>query len=74
AGTVLLNDHDLTQAPMHQRARLGLTYLPQEPSVFRRLSVEDNIMSYSGNFSSLCEGTPSPPEPPSIRSQPQPSS
>lgn len=45
AGTVLLNDHDLTQAPMHQRARLGLTYLPQEPSVFRRLSVEDNIMA-----------------------------
>lgn len=44
-GTVLLNDHDLTDAPMHQRARLGLTYLPQEPSVFRRLSVEDNVMA-----------------------------
>ncbi|MDR3038213.1 MAG: LPS export ABC transporter ATP-binding protein [Candidatus Adiutrix sp.] len=44
-GTVLLNDHDLTEAPMHQRARLGLTYLPQEPSVFRRLSVEDNVMA-----------------------------
>jgi len=44
-GTVLLNDHDLTEAPMYQRARLGLTYLPQEPSVFRRLSVEDNVMA-----------------------------
>jgi len=42
---VLLNDHDLTEAPMYQRARLGLTYLPQEPSVFRRLSVEDNVMA-----------------------------
>ena len=44
-GAVLLNDHDLTEAPMYQRARLGLTYLPQEPSVFRRLSVEDNVMA-----------------------------
>ncbi len=44
-GSVLLNDHDLTDAPMHQRARMGLTYLPQEPSVFRRLSVEDNVMA-----------------------------
>lgn len=44
-GAVLLNDYDLTDAPMHQRARLGLTYLPQEPSVFRRLSVEDNVMA-----------------------------
>ncbi|MDR1920742.1 MAG: LPS export ABC transporter ATP-binding protein [Candidatus Adiutrix sp.] len=44
-GAVLIDDHDLTDAPMHQRARLGLTYLPQEPSVFRRLSVEDNVMA-----------------------------
>lgn len=44
-GTVLLDDHDLTEAPMHQRARMGLTYLPQEPSIFRRLSVEDNVMA-----------------------------
>ncbi len=44
-GAVLLNDFDLTDAPMHQRARMGLTYLPQEPSVFRRLSVEDNVMA-----------------------------
>ena len=44
-GTVLFNDHDLTGAPMYKRARMGLTYLPQEPSVFRRLSVEDNVMA-----------------------------
>lgn len=44
-GSVLLDDYDLTEAPMHQRARLGLTYLPQEPSIFRRLSVEDNVMA-----------------------------
>jgi len=36
---------DLTRLPMHQRARLGLSYLPQEASVFRKLSVEDNIMA-----------------------------
>jgi lipopolysaccharide export system ATP-binding protein len=44
-GQVLLDDHDLTDSPMYKRARLGLTYLPQEPSVFRRLSVRDNIMA-----------------------------
>ncbi|MGL4209634.1 MAG: ATP-binding cassette domain-containing protein, partial [Candidatus Adiutrix sp.] len=45
SGAVLLDDHDLTDAPMHKRARMGLTYLPQEPSIFRRLSVEDNVMA-----------------------------
>jgi lipopolysaccharide export system ATP-binding protein len=45
AGTVLLDDHDLTGWPMYKRARMGLTYLPQEPSVFRRLSVADNVMA-----------------------------
>jgi lipopolysaccharide export system ATP-binding protein len=45
AGIVLLDDHDLTGSPMHKRARMGLTYLPQEPSVFRRLTVADNIMA-----------------------------
>jgi lipopolysaccharide export system ATP-binding protein len=44
-GQVLLDDHDLTGSPMYRRARLGLTYLPQEPSVFRRLSVRDNVMA-----------------------------
>lgn len=42
-GTILLNQQDITELPMYRRARLGLTYLPQEPSVFRKLSVEDNI-------------------------------
>jgi len=43
AGSITLDDHDITGLPMHRRARLGLGYLPQEASVFRRLSVEDNI-------------------------------
>ena len=43
AGTVLLDDTDVTPLPMHRRAQLGLGYLPQEASVFRRLSVEDNV-------------------------------
>jgi lipopolysaccharide export system ATP-binding protein len=45
SGLVLLDDHDLTDWPMYKRARIGLTYLPQEPSVFRRLSVADNVMA-----------------------------
>lgn len=43
AGTITLNGQSLTNLPIHRRARLGLTYLPQEASVFRRLTVEDNI-------------------------------
>lgn len=42
-GSILLDDHDLTRANMHKRARLGLGYLPQEASIFRRLSVRHNI-------------------------------
>jgi len=42
-GQVTLGDDDLTRDPMHVRARKGVGYLPQEPSVFRKLSVEDNI-------------------------------
>lgn len=42
-GQVLLNDKDITRMPMHQRARAGLGYLPQENSIFRKLSVEDNL-------------------------------
>jgi lipopolysaccharide export system ATP-binding protein len=42
-GRVFMNDDDLTQAPIYQRARAGISYLPQESSVFRRLSVEDNL-------------------------------
>ncbi len=45
AGTILLDDVDVTEMPMHERARLGVGYLPQEPSVFRRLSVADNILA-----------------------------
>jgi lipopolysaccharide export system ATP-binding protein len=45
AGRITLNDTDLTALPMHRRARLGLGYLPQEASVFRRLSVEHNILA-----------------------------
>jgi lipopolysaccharide export system ATP-binding protein len=45
AGVVLLDDHDLTEWPMYKRARMGLTYLPQEPSIFRRLTVADNVMA-----------------------------
>ena len=43
AGKVLLNGHDLTKLPAYKRARKGLVYLPQEPSVFRKLTVEENI-------------------------------
>ena len=43
AGEVRLEDTDLTRLPMHRRAQLGLGYLPQEASVFRKLSVEDNV-------------------------------
>ncbi len=44
-GRILLDGRDITRLPMHRRAQLGLGYLPQEPSVFRRLSVADNIMA-----------------------------
>ncbi|MGD0948279.1 MAG: LPS export ABC transporter ATP-binding protein [Candidatus Binatia bacterium] len=44
-GRVLLNGFEVTQEPMYVRARRGISYLPQEPSVFRKLSVEDNILA-----------------------------
>ena len=44
-GQVLLNDKNLTAAPIYQRARAGISYLPQESSVFRRLTVEDNLQA-----------------------------
>ena len=43
AGTVSLGAEDMSQLPMYKRARKGIGYLPQEPSIFRKLSVEDNI-------------------------------
>jgi lipopolysaccharide export system ATP-binding protein len=45
AGRIYLGDQDLTLLAMHRRAQLGLGYLPQEASVFRKLSVEDNVMA-----------------------------
>jgi lipopolysaccharide export system ATP-binding protein len=42
-GQVFLNDQDITALPMYKRAQMGIGYLPQEASVFRKLSVEDNI-------------------------------
>ena len=42
-GSVQLDTHDLTHMAIHQRARLGLSYLPQEPSIFRKMTVEENI-------------------------------
>ncbi|KTD16338.1 LPS export ABC transporter ATP-binding protein [Legionella jordanis] len=44
-GQIILNDKDITKAPMHQRARLGIGYLPQEASVFRKMTVANNILS-----------------------------
>lgn len=44
-GSVFLNDVDITKLPMYKRAQMGIGYLPQEASVFRKLSVEDNIMA-----------------------------
>ncbi len=45
AGKVLLNEEDLTDYPMHLRARRGVGYLPQEPSIFRKLTVRQNILA-----------------------------
>src|SRR5205809_2775933 len=45
SGTVMLDDKDITQLPMYLRARRGISYLPQEASVFRKLSVEQNLMA-----------------------------
>ena len=45
AGRVLLDDQDVTDAPMYIRARKGIGYLPQEPSIFRGLTVEQNLMA-----------------------------
>jgi len=43
AGRILLDNQDISDLPMYQRARRGISYLPQEPSIFRKLSVEDNL-------------------------------
>ncbi len=49
AGQVFLDSEDLSSLPMFQRARLGVGYLPQEPSVFRKMTVEENLMSVLEN-------------------------
>lgn len=43
SGKIFIDEHNLTHSPIHKRAELGLAYLPQEPSVFRRLTVVENI-------------------------------
>ncbi len=45
AGSIDINRRDVTAYPIHRRARMGLGYLPQEPSVFRKLTVEENILA-----------------------------
>ncbi|MEZ5460589.1 LPS export ABC transporter ATP-binding protein [Dokdonella sp.] len=45
SGSIRLDERTITNMPMHERARLGVGYLPQEPSIFRRLSVADNVMA-----------------------------
>lgn len=50
SGKVLLNGADVSDEPMYARARRGISYLPQEPSVFRKLSVEDNILAILESF------------------------
>src|SRR5580704_3036630 len=44
-GRILLGDMDISREPMYRRARLGIGYLAQEPSIFRRLSVENNLLA-----------------------------
>src|SRR5512138_3033369 len=45
SGRVLIDEEDITYLPMYQRARRGISYLPQEASVFRKLTVEENLMA-----------------------------
>ncbi len=45
AGQIFLDDRDITRLPMYKRARLGISYLPQEPSIFRKLTVEENLLA-----------------------------
>jgi lipopolysaccharide export system ATP-binding protein len=52
-GSILLDGQDLTAQPMHRRAKLGLGYLPQEASIFRKLTVEQNILAILENRDDL---------------------
>ena len=44
-GKIIIDDKDITQEPIHNRFKYGISYLPQEPSIFRDLSAKDNILS-----------------------------
>ena len=52
-GQVFINQNDISKTPMHKRAQMGIGYLPQEPSIFRKLSVEDNILALLENNEKL---------------------
>jgi lipopolysaccharide export system ATP-binding protein len=54
-GRVLLNGEDITDLPMYVRARNGISYLPQEPSVFRRMTVEENLLAVLETLSITAE-------------------
>src|SRR5581483_7412957 len=49
SGRVLLDGDDITDLPMHKRARMGVGYLAQEPSVFRKMTVEENLLAVLEN-------------------------
>lgn len=55
-GKIFLDDQEITQTPMHVRAKQGLGYLPQEPSIFRKLSVENNILAVLQTRTDLSDG------------------
>ena len=55
SGNIVLNDEDITLLPMHERARRGIGYLPQEASIFRKLTVYDNIMAILQTRKNLTE-------------------
>jgi len=56
SGTILLDDRDITDYPMHLRARMGIGYLPQEASVFRKLTVADNVMAILETLPGMTRG------------------
>ena len=59
-GVVRLGDRDLTDLPMYQRARAGISYLPQEPSVFRKLTVEENLLAILETLDAGARGAAAP--------------
>ena len=65
---MLLDDHDVTADPMYVRARKGIGYLPQEPSIFRGLTVEQNILAILETLPIDARGTPQPGWPSCCRS------